>query len=462
MAKNIFVEKKIKCPVCQTEFILKYPNPKMYAASGRDADQRVTGYTWTGGTKTDVVPHHYSVLQCPTCLLADFYTSFENPGNESKDRNFYKIFEEISFDQRLILRKLRRLVPETELGVDAAIALHLSAIFAARLPAEEAAIDHMKLARLYLRLSWLYKEKGGLGAAPGPGAPASNNDPSTTSVLFNAVEKMEDDMRALSEHLEQTAELARERARELDLPPDKNPYAPAITSLEEQIELTLMEVEKFQQVIARDKQQVLTIAAGTKPHDEASTGGAATLDEIMNELSSLWPQVPKAEQMAVNFAVEAFEYAHQHESANFSIIQSMGVANLILQLFMRIGNLEKVLEYSLKIYKNGFRDKQSLQMTLNEGKRTKSLKVTEAQEMQRTIGHITTTLTKSTESRKKILGLLYRRDKDKIHTLLRSKTSAAEQVQALASAEFPHELITWLKDNGQINDDVKKKKWFGK
>ncbi|MCP4152999.1 MAG: DUF2225 domain-containing protein [bacterium] len=466
MAQNIFVEKKIACPACKTGFQLKYPNPKVYAATGRDVDQRVKGYSWTGGIKTDVQPHYFSVLQCPTCFVADFYQTLETPpGYGTKVRKVFPLVVDLPFDRRMILRKLRRLVPEGELDLQGAMVLHLAAIFCTLLPGKKEELDHMKLGRLFLRLSWLYNEFRGPDAGDEPRQPAATAD-NAIKKLIHAVDEVEDELNKASDSMINIRKLTLQRMEELKLPAEANPYNTLVTGVEENIDLALQELEKLQEIVTKDKNKILTIKKEVA-HADNVVADATTLEELLPELLTQWPQLPQNEKNALKLAVEAFDYSVKHEAADQSVQQNMVLANLTLQLMLKMGDLNGALAYCLNIYKSCFSDKQRLQTELNEGKRTKSLKQEEAKKMTRMLTFYTNTLGTVAEDRKKILGLLFERDEEKIFAVLKANAAAPpqEKIQALKDEGFPDELISLLKDKGMFleeNDKTKKKKWFGK
>jgi hypothetical protein len=142
----------------------------------------------------------------------------------------------------------------------------------------------------------------------------------------------------------------------------------------------------------------------------------------------------------------------------------MAVVNLIIKLLLKINDLDRALNYIMQIFKTGFRDKQDLQMRLNQGKRDKSLSEADQRYMTRQIGSVNATLSMAAETRRKIVGLLFERDKEKILSILKEKAEASpeEQTHAITAAGFSEELIPWLRDNGMIKSEEKKKKWFGK
>jgi hypothetical protein len=155
----------------------------------------------------------------------------------------------------------------------------------------------------------------------------------------------------------------------------------------------------LQQAVNQDKQGKLT--------EEVSAGNADSLEQMIPSLLPQWPQLPQTEEDAIKRAVDAFDYSFKFEDTGQTIQQSMAVVNLIIKLLFKINDLDRALNYIMQIFKTGFRDKQDLQMRLNQGKRDKSLGEAEQRQMTRQIGSVNATLSMAAETRRKIVGLLF-------------------------------------------------------
>lgn len=459
MSKNIYNQREIKCPACQAVFVLKYPNPKLYAATARDEDQRVTDYSWTVGYKTDVLPHHYAILQCPNCLAADFQERLESRQYDSKAARAYTELQKLPFEKKIILRRLRRLVANDEPDAQAAVGLHLAAVFTALLPKEQKVIDHLKLGRLYLRLSWLFREING------DSAPKAGEDPEKdkhrTMAKSNALTKLtrtgediEDNMQSALDLMGDFRKWTEERTKELQLPGDKNPYTTVLDAVEDYLESALQELAQLEELVIKDKQKKLIIKKEKSKKDKAEDNEESTFEGLLETVAEQWPQCPKDEMSALKHAVDALEYSFKHEDQEQSIQQNMGLGALLMHLFIRVGDLDKALDLSVKLYKTGVRDKQSIQMQLNQAQRDGGFTDAEVKDMNRTIVILTNTLNKAAETRKKLIEQIYEREKDKITGILRDYAAAPpqQQMKALADAGISEEIINWLREKLPANN----------
>lgn len=453
MARNLFLEKNVTCPSCNQSVPMKYPNTRMFAAASRDDDTRITSYSWVQGIKTDMLPHHYAVYQCPNCLYTDFKEAFEKTGTPAiKEKHLFETFKKMPFERKIVLRRLHRLIPKGDLDAEAAIALHMMAIYIALLPEEKEERDHLKLGRLILRLAWLYRENE--PAAPVVDEPTGDMS-DTLANLSQSVDELHGYFQNLTQVVNITRQTAAKRAAELSLPADNNPYAKLFKTVDDRI-------NQLQQNLAQVKQAIQSDRQG-KLKEEANNAQEVTLEQLIPTITPVWPDLPQDEKTAVHMAVDAFDYSQRFEDAAQNVQQAMGLVNLIIKLLVKIGDLDKALKYIVDVFKSGFREKQDLQSRMNQLKRQEKVPPSEIKFLNKQIGTITSTLSQAAETRKKVIDLVYERDKDKLDPLLK-KTAAAtpeQQEHAILEAGFTEELIPWLRDHGKIKTEQKKKKWFG-
>jgi uncharacterized protein (DUF2225 family) len=458
MARNVFIEKNVNCPVCKGTFQVKYPNPKLYAAASRDDDRRITAYTWAQGVQTDVIPHYYAVIQCPQCHYADLKENIENPRFSSKDRSVYESRNSLDMKRVLLLKKISRIVPEEELDLGGAIALHLAAIFNALLPEQKENIDHNKLGRLYLRLSWLYREERG---DTSPATENNNIDSPTLIQIHDSAEELQSNLNTSMENLHTIRGLISDRARELGLPEEgvKNPYCPALNTISGKLNELQTQLEMFLQLIISDKNGNLQAFAAS------SDKTASKWRKHIADIALKWPEVPRTEETCLKRAVQAFDYSYKYEDTDQGIEQGLAVVNLIVKLLLKLGDLDAAFNYASQIFKSGYRDKQELLRQLNQAKMDKKIKNFDERSHLRKIGSINKSLAHAGEIRKQILCLIYEKEKGKILPILKQcvEKSPQEQKQAILETGVNEELIFFLREKGLIkSEESPKKGWFGK
>ncbi|MGE5343455.1 MAG: DUF2225 domain-containing protein [Candidatus Omnitrophota bacterium] len=460
MSRNIYIENKVICPVCKNPFVLKYPNAKMVVASGRDFDQRVTGYTWAQGITTDEIPHYYAVAQCPHCLFADLRENIEMPKSGVKEAKLYETFKTQDFKRLMILKKLRRLVTGEKMDFKAALSLHIAAIYANLLIPKEF-IDHNKLGRLYLRLSWLYKEQRN-DDEPAEGTDKNESVASPAlDALFKVMEGIQSNFQGIANDLAEARKWASARSTELKIAweDERNPYSSLFNALENKWSEFQTHLDIFQQSILKDKKGTLNkpaVSAGAIPMDEA------TLREL-NDIATKWIGFPASEEYCVQHAIEAFDNSYKFEDTERSTEQSLAIVNLIIKLLLKVGDHNGALAYVMQMLTNGSREKQGLQMRLNEGKRNHNLTPFDEKNIMRKMATITGTMSQGMEIRDNILETILNKNKEKIVSLIKSCVDkpVEEQQKVLLDAGLPEVLIPFLRSRGILKTEEAKKGWFG-
>ena len=158
--KNAFVEKDIHCPICNNLFKQKITNDRNYIVTERDSDQNIVAYKWKYPEFNIINPSYYVIWQCPICNYADMNDFFETAQQQTKFPYIRRAFtEEMDEKQSNILLAISKNIDrETEIiDFKSALFLHLAAVFCQTLPKDDNDWIYSNLARIYLRLAWLFR-----------------------------------------------------------------------------------------------------------------------------------------------------------------------------------------------------------------------------------------------------------------------------------------------------------------
>ncbi len=459
MEKKILFEKSVSCPFCNKTSVLHYPNPRLYVVANRESDQHVTAYTWLHEIKTDIIPHYYAVWQCPSCLFSDFKENIEDFKKSAKNQKLLSSFKLIRDNNNYnILKGFRRLSSKgyNSVGV---IALHLSAIFIASLPENKKEIDNQKLGRLFLRLGWLFRELKPERKETEIKDNGESHDTENISRIFNSIEQLEHYYLSFSEELNRTRDASTDRAKKMNIESGsaQDPYHSIIENIADKLKVLRTSIELARQTVAVDKEGRLEFSAG---NEKTQSGD---ISQKLLQLLPLWPEMVINEEKAMGMAVDAFDFSFREEESDRSNEQGMGVINLILRILIRVGDLEKALDYINQIYKMGFRDKQALQQRLNIGKQNKSLSSYDERMIIKKIGSVSMSISRAGESRKNIFQLIYDKKKLDIEKIIKEnpKVTADQLTQLLIKSGIKDDMIPFLEEKGVIKI-AEKKGWFGK
>lgn len=326
--KSEFNEQTVSCPVCTIKVPLKYPNPRLYAAARKDSDSRVAEYRWLEGFNSAVIPHYYAVWQCPQCYFANFVENLLDPRG-AKENYLREAYKRAPGDAMNYLSRLHELVPKDGMDFNAAVSTHVSALYISLLPDREQR-DHNRLARLYLRLGWLYREAEEKGLSGGGAA--------------SSIEQIQAGLTTLQAQIGALQHVAAEIATAADVRTQErmasgtvlNPYATVVKSLVNKIGELDSLAGMLQRAIAADV-KTMPAGAGTPP------SASSELNLALLEMKKHWPAMPMKENEALVSAVDAFEYSINTEKAYPSLEQALQVVKLMVELLRRIGAYDRAL-----------------------------------------------------------------------------------------------------------------------
>ncbi|BDU72049.1 DUF2225 domain-containing protein [Mesoterricola silvestris] len=419
MAEEPLLTKTIQCPACEQKVPLRMANPRLYTVASRESDRHVTSYRWLRSLVTDVVPHHYRVWQCPRCLFADFADKVDKEKLDGSHDEARSLFMDISIEKRVVLDSLRKLVPQGDLDARGAVAIHLAALLIAFLPGKR--MDHAKLGRLAIRLGWLYREMDG------PATPPPEPESRTMPELAEATERLDRLLKDAAAALEAIQSKGRLRGAELRLPADGNPYLAHGELIEVRLRTVQADVATLQLAVLADQQGRLT----PPPPPGADAGG--TLAGSLNAILPLWPDLPRNERQCMLLALEALEYSYQFERGSGSEDEGLAQVNIILDLLIRLGLLERALDWTSQISKFATDSVEDLQNRIAKGRGSGTMTPFDETVINRKIAAMGLTRQKAGERRREVLELILDRDREAIDASLTATAQrpSPERVKAL-------------------------------
>ncbi len=156
-----FVPVKIKCPFCAIESTQRYIKARMFKPEVVEEDSHVAVYSWENPEFAAVRPNFYHIWHCPTCHFCDEKEVFR--GEDSSKGKLELIKEKLLIHSRMPSSMIANMgskinFEKDSYHVDSAILAHLLAIHEQELLSQNMR-QFPKLARFYLRLAWLYREK---------------------------------------------------------------------------------------------------------------------------------------------------------------------------------------------------------------------------------------------------------------------------------------------------------------
>lgn len=184
-----FVRVTCNCPICEREALNRYIKSKMFTPVETEDDQFVLRYRWELEQHSHLRPEYYHVWHCPHCHFCDEKEVFRGEDDLSGKLDILR--DRLLIEARRpdgVFVRLGQLIDSQsdELSWSSALAAHILAIYTQNQLSTNMRLTG-KLARLYLRTAWLYREQG----HPEIFASAATPDPRLTQELQALQEEWE-------------------------------------------------------------------------------------------------------------------------------------------------------------------------------------------------------------------------------------------------------------------------------
>ncbi len=447
-AKSPFIEKLVKCPACgrmspQRSFLTRMFTPKT-----TESDHHVVSYTWLNQNAKRVHPPHYFLYYCPNCFYTDINDEFSNPNITPSYRRIMKSFNNAGEKQKQIIDLMGKHVHYDEIDFASALNLHFLAIFGQMLPPKEAR-DCYKIARLLLRVAWLYRENK-------PDDSDSFHLPSVEEILegMKILEMSMDKARSSWDRVSNSVERrAGELEKQFQANAGKNPYAQNSAGIGKQFDSLLGELYRLKTTCKRD-------LSGKLLSGNAYEGGAffsfPSYEAFFEKLKSVWPSAPADELEAMRAAIAYFKHSISTDSrfddpeAHFSAI------SLTADLMIRCDDIDAALTTIGTIHKVALDSRQQYMKKMQQ----KDIDEQTKRRLKVQIERTNTSLGRAVDLRHELLDKLLKRDLPKIKKILAKHEGApAEEIEkALKKNGIAEPLILRMQDKGGLLEGPQKKK----
>ena len=168
---NPFQSKQITCPVCteisEVSVLISEVFGKYYAVT-QDKDQYVSQWKWTDEQWQHINPYLYAIVMCPKCFYSNFIDVFTSKQKSSFNRHMQHLktkIDGISGIEKDLIAKIGNIfvTNQTNHTHESAILGMILTLYYHKLLMDSEKIENSLsvLGRLYLRLSWLYREHFG-------------------------------------------------------------------------------------------------------------------------------------------------------------------------------------------------------------------------------------------------------------------------------------------------------------
>jgi len=495
VSKSPFVEKAVRCPACGQESPQRFFRQRMFAADVKESDQHVASYRWLAQDFEQVHPPFYFLYLCPLCKFTDTADDFAKPPDMPAAAQVLKEYRNNGGNHALI-QSLGRRIDYESIGFESALNMHLLALRIHSLPKDEDVQDAYKLARIYLRVAWLYREQNaavltsaGAEVAQQPAgekAPQSTSKPMVDAIpepppepmvdraeieatvleLHDGVEAMAACWSKLLIEWRATRQLLRKRIREitksgmLDCP---NPYPACFATMNQQIEQLDAELGRLKDLCARDAsrefvkqgpappERATPAREGQKPPFQAVNQPISTSscshEAFLREVKAAWPETPLMEREATLSAIKYFRRALMADARFDNAENLLKVSTLVADLLIRCEDFSGSLEMVRSMYKSAVEERQQIQGRL----RKKELSEADQRQLQNSMKHVTEALERAGDLRRDVLEMMVAHEMPKIRKIVQDSGAEGPALEQafLSGGVFP-EVVAELKKPGGL------------
>ncbi|HPS00620.1 MAG TPA: DUF2225 domain-containing protein [Candidatus Sumerlaeota bacterium] len=443
-----FIEKTLPCPACGQATAQPFFKSRLFVPGERESDQHVLTYNWLVPNVRQVPPAFYAVLQCPACHFADLREDFQTPAENPFSRRMVKAFKAAGQKDKLIMELLARHIQYPDLDFGSALNLHFLALYAQTLlPAESC--DTYKIARLLLRVAWLYRENT-------PDEEGNLQLP-TVGDIQKSLTGFENLLYQARTECERVSAGLRQRATELSEVFEgkgaENPYQKSRVGLTRQFEGILSEIYQIKRLLHLDLRGDLEYGATEEP----AFFSFPNYHSFFERLKSVWPFVPADEKEAILLSIAYFERSVATDPAFEDTDKYFAAIKLITDLMLRTGNLEGAYVMVRSIYKTASDTRQRFQRELRENK---ELQEHEKKILQTRIERTAGSIEQAGQLRHQLLNKFLERDRTRIEAVLAENPDAdLETLEKLLGDEgVPEALILKMQEKGGLLEHVAHKK----
>jgi hypothetical protein len=423
-----FFMKAHQCPVCGSSAEHRQFRNRTYVPATQESDAHVLTYTWHNPYLIQIHPPLYFLYFCPSCYFSATSENYINPAKVPYNRVNNKAFLTARTRKDKVIELLGRRIDYGNISFESALWMHLLAIYAQLLP-EEGMRDHYTIARIYLRVAWLYREEN--AAKTEESKPPANEKPEdlTQCALAEALKEFDGILHQGNEARDRIIAALRADAKQRG-EKDADSYGNALGTIDRLFEALHSEAYRLKSTFNRNSTTVLK--AGDIAYD---TG-------FLEEVKTLWVYAPIDETEALRSAIEHFEKAIASDARLSDPEPYFRTAALVIDLELRCNDLDAAFKKVRGIIASIMKDRQSIMVRINKTEVT-----SHKMDLQKLLASANRSIERATDLHYHILDLVIEREMPTITQVLKenAQRTPSEQQDALLAAGISRGIIDRLK-----------------
>lgn len=430
--RSPFVEKPIACPACKTESNQKFFRHRLFVAEEKESDEHVVRYKWLESDVQKVNPAYYVFYSCPHCYFTDTTEDYASTETALSTVHALNTFRKEAH-KSILIPFLGQHINHEIVDFESALNLHLLAIHLYLLPDEDNR-DHYKLARLYLRVAWLFRERANAPSEQEatqeeaasvqdvPAAAPSAELSDTAQEIASVAERLEETLNAFTQTFQQLQPLVRKRALEIARAADRfegaNPYPGLHMSIEEAVGKLHGPVTNLKGYALRDVSGILLQQKPDDKEGKPSRPRSASIfgshDAFLGKVQRLWQDAPLSEHQALRAAAEYFQKAMNHDKRLGGFTNYVRIATLVTDLMCRCDDFDGAFDMVRSLYRSALDTRVEMQTQMREPDISEEGK----RRMEVLIKRASTVIDTASDMRRGLLDRMFERDAPRIRQIV--------------------------------------------
>ncbi|NOX37444.1 MAG: DUF2225 domain-containing protein [Calditrichaeota bacterium] len=338
-----FFEKEVRCPICGKVTVHRYLRDYTYVVDRQEEDMFIAKYHWRKKEYEKYNLYFFYLWHCPHCMYTDEKRVFLTPAEKQKFAAFSDVKAKYleHAPQSGFLHFMQQYTEYPAEDIPSQLNLHFLATYIQLIP-EKYSRNPEKIARIYLRISWLYRM-----------ANKDETDYNTEQAIKDYFEQHE----LIQSHVMNTLHNVENMNLWLE-EQVKNGKTPAVRNLWQS------HWEEFQQIyrtitdhmdpILAAVQHYFTLGKTLQQEYEKlhknplnlPYHGFESYHAFLQEARKFWPELPINESEAIQKAVQFYKEVIQYKLYDNQLSKMFNTFKMIIHLNERLENYAESLKYA--------------------------------------------------------------------------------------------------------------------
>lgn len=428
-----FFMKTFPCPACGASAEHRQFRSRIFGPGKAESDGHVISYTWSDPQLLQVHPPLYHLFFCSSCFYTSTTDSYTDPANVLYSRVGHKAFLAARSQNDPVIDLLGRQINYDTITFESALWMHLLAIYA-QLLREEEMRDHFMIARLYLRVAWLFREEQSARAEQGSTSVEEKPEDASRRAVVESLRDFDAVLHQGHEGRDQLIAVLKADATRRG-PKDAEIYSKSLDTIGRLFDALHSEAYRLKSTF--NKSFVTSLENEDKSYNA----------EFLDKVKSAWVYAPVEEAEGLRSAIEHFEKAIANDARLNDPDPFFKTSALIIDLELRCNDLDAAFKKARGVVASVMNDRQNIQNRIN-----KTENPSHKMELQKLLVAANRSVERASDLQYQIVDMVIERELPRIQAILKDYTNSTsgQKKVALLGAGVTHGIIHRLEERKMI------------